>query len=224
VAQPRRRNQTAFCMTTVVNVSMPPDFVTFAATWQNDGITRLLNYVWEGYDELCRQKPTTLNPRDEVSVNVHLAVQIERKKPKSCPFAFVHTPPELATRLASSRPAPAPDFGFLPLDNLAVMLPLEAKVLKTERDLSEYLKALRTRFLQCRYAPYSTEGVMLGYLLTGETEAAFKNLKRKLRVKLSLHHVFFMRPHLISEHQRRHRRCKTSPTEFRCHHLMMAFA
>ena len=208
-------------MTTVVNQPTPLDFATVAATWQNDGITRLLGYVWDGYDELCRQKPSTLNPSDEVNINLHLAIQIQRKKPKNCPFDFVHTPPELATRRTSSRPAPAPDFGFHPRDEIRVMFPLEAKVLKTERDLSKYLKALRTSFLQCRYAPYSTEGVMLGYLLTGDTESAFKNLKRKLRTKLDIHRVFFMRPHRLSEHQRRHRRCKNSPAEFRCHHLMM---
>lgn len=208
-------------MTAATNPPTPPDFATFATTWQNDGTTRLLRYVWEGYDELCRQKPEALNPRDEVSVNLHLAILIERKKPKNCPFAFVHTPPELTTRLTSSRPAPAPDFGFLPLNNVRVMFPLEAKVLKSERDLSEYLKALRTRFLQCRYAPHSTEGAMLGFLLAGDTEMAFKNLKRKLRTKLNLHRDFFMRPHRVSEHRRKHRRCKNSPMQFCCHHLLM---
>lgn len=211
-------------MMAVTNPPAQPNFATFATTWQNDGITRLLRYVWEGYDELCRQKPAALNPRDEVSVNLLLAILIGRKIPKKCPFAFVHTPPELATRLKLSRPAPAPDFGFLPLNNPRVMFPLEAKVLKTERDLAEYLKALRTRFLQCRYAPYSNDGAMLGYLLAGDTEAAFKNLKGKLRAKLNLHNDFVMRPHRISEHRRRHSRCKNSPTQFFCHHLLMSLS
>lgn len=209
---------------TASNPPIPPDFTAFAATWQNDGITRLLGYVWAGYDELCRQKPAEMNPSDEVSVNLHLAIYIQRKKPKHCPFDFVSTPPELVTRLKSSRPAPTPDFGFFPLDNTRVMFPLEAKVLKHERHLSEYLKALRTRFLQCRYAPYSSEGVMVGYLLSGDAEIAFKNLKSKLRASLKQHPDFIFRAHRFSEHQRNHRRCKNAPTSFRCHHLLMALS
>jgi len=211
-------------MMAVTNSPTPPDFATFATTWQNDGITRLLRYVWEGYDELCRQKPEALNPLDEVSVNLHLAIQIEQKKPKNCPFAFVHTPPELATRLTSSRPAPAPDFGFLPLNNPRVMFPLEAKVLKTEWDLSKYLKALRTSFLQCRYAPYSTDGAMIGYLLSGDDEVTFRKLKSKLRTNLGVHPDFLLRPHRVSHHLRKHKRCKNSPATFCCHHLLMAFS
>lgn len=211
-------------MTTTPDAQPPLDFVAFAAAWRKDGVARLLGYVWAGYEALQSENPATLDPRDEVNVNSHLESWIHRKKPKNCPFAIQHTPPELTRRLTSSRPPPSPDFGFFPWSDRRVMFPLEAKVLHTDGGLSEYLKALRTRFLQCRYAPHSSEGVMIGYLLTGDTHAVFKKLKRKLRAKLSPHPAFLSKPHRVSDHQRKHRRCKNCPTEFRCHHLIMGMS
>jgi len=199
----------------------PQDFVAFAAAWRKDGITQLLRYVWAGYDSLRAENPITLDPSDEVNVNSHLAVHINREKPKTCPFDLQHTPPELSSRLVSSRPPPTPDIGFFPWTALGVMFPLEAKVLRTDGHLSEYLKALRTRFLQCRYAPYSSEGVMIGYLLAGTPDVVFKKLRGRLRTPVEPHPDFQARPHRISNHRRTHRRCRDCPTEFRCHHLAM---
>src|SRR5260370_5628633 len=92
----------------------PLDFVAFATAWRSDGILRLLGYIWAGYDALHAENPATLKPADEVSVNSHLESWIRRKMPKYCPFAIQHTPPELATRVTSSRQAPTPHFGFFP--------------------------------------------------------------------------------------------------------------
>jgi hypothetical protein len=200
---------------------MPSDFPAFATAWQRDGVTRLLNYVWTGYDALRLQNPSTLNPHDEINVNSHLESWIQRKKPKKCPFDIQHTPPEVATRLTKSRPPPSPDFGFFSWTDRRAMFPLEAKVLRTDTDVSAYLKALRSRFLRCRYAPYSSEGVMIGYLLAGDPAVTFKKLRERLRTQLLQHPDFISRPHRVSSHQRKHRLCKKSPVDFRCHHLVM---
>ncbi len=209
-------------MTATTDASHAPlDFVAFATAWRSDGVLRLLSYIWAGYDALHSENPATLKPSDEVSVNSHLESWIRRKMPKNCPFDIQHTPPELATRLTSSRPAPTPDFGFFPWSDRRAMFPLEAKVLKSEGDLGQYLKALRTRFLQCRYAPHSSEGVMIGYLLAGDTAVVFRKLSGKLRTKLDSHTDFATKPHRVSSHHRTHRRCKNSPANFRCHHLVL---
>ncbi len=199
------------------------DFTALATAWKRDGVARLLGYVWKGYEALRVENPVTLDPRDEVNVNSHLESWIQRKKPKNCPFDIQHTPPELATRLTTLRPSPSPDFGFFSWADRRVMFPLEAKMLITDGDLSAYLKALRTRFLQCRYAPYSSEGVMLAYLLAGDTPIAFKKLSAKLRTSLLPHPDFSTKAHRVSSHRRKHKRCKKSPKDFRCHHLIMAF-
>jgi len=201
--------------------NMPQDFVAFAAAWREDGITQLLGYVWAGYDSLRAENPVLPDPSDEVNINFLLVVHIDRKKPKNCPFDVQHTPPELSTRLGPSGPPPSPDIGFFPRTDLRLMFPLEAKVLKTDGHLSEYLKALRTRFLQCRYAPYSSEGAMIGYLLTGAPEVVFKKLRGRLRTPVEQHPDFPARSHRISNHRRSHRRCRHCPPEFRCHHLVM---
>jgi hypothetical protein len=206
------------------DASAPLDFAAFATGWRGDGISKLLGFVWAGYDALRRENPPTLNPRDEIGVNSHLESWIHRKMPKNCPFDIQHTPPELSRRRTSSRPPPAPDFGFFPRTDRRVMFPLEAKVLQTEGNLSEYLKALRTRFLQCRYAPHSSEGTMIGYLLSGDDEITFRKLKSKLRTNLEVHPDFLLRPHRVSHHLRKHKRCKNSPATFCCHHLLMAFS
>jgi hypothetical protein len=209
-------------MSNTPNVSvMPPDFLAFATAWQRDGVTRLLSYVWTGYDALRLESPSTLISNDEINVNSHLESWIQRKKPKRCPFDLQHTPPEVATRLTKSRPPPTPDFGFFSWTDRRAMFPLEAKVLQTDTDIFAYLKALRTRFLQCRYAPYSSEGVMIGYLLAGDPAVTFKRLRAKLRTPLLQHPDFASKPHRISSHQRKHHLCKKMPTDFRCHHLVM---
>ena len=172
---------------------------------------------------MMKDNPSTLNAGDEVNVNSHLEIWIRRKMPKKCPFDIQHTPPELLTRITSSRPPPTPDFGFFPWSDRRVMFPLEAKVLQTDRGISQYVKALRTRFLQCRYAPHSSEGVMMAYLLSGDSATLFKKLRSRLRIALFLnpHPDFSKKPHRISRHERKHRKCRNCPINFDCHHLVM---
>jgi hypothetical protein len=201
----------------------PSDFAMFASAWRTDGIRRLLGYVWAGYDALRAENPSTLNPMDELNLNSHLESWINRKKPQNCPFDIQHTPPELSTRLDSSRPAPAPDFGFFPWSDRRSMFPLEAKVLRTDGELSQYVKALRTRYLECRYAPFCSEGVMIAYLITGVPEQVFTKLGVRLKTPLAQYASFSARPHRVSEHVRKHKRCKPCPKNFSCHHLIFAF-
>jgi hypothetical protein len=198
-----------------------PEFVAVATAWRSDGIIKLLRYVWAGYCALRAENPPTLDTSDEVNINSHLESWIQRKKPKNCPFHIQHTPPEPATRRSPSRPPPTPDFGFFPWSDCRAMFPLEAKVLQTDGDLSKYLKALRLSFLQCRYAPHSSEGAMIGYLLAGDAQVVFEKLGSKLHAQLERHSAFPTQPHRCSEHERKHRRCRNCPLIFRCHHLIL---
>jgi len=209
-------------MTTVPDTpSAKLDFVAVATAWRSDGITKLLGYVWAGYYALRTENAPTLDTSDELSINSHLESWIQRKKPKNCPFHIQHTPPEPATRRTPSRPPPAPDFGFFPWEDRRAMFPLEAKVLQTDGDLSKYLKALRSSFLQCRYAPHSSEGVMIGYLFAGDPTVVFKKLRGQLRTQLKQLPAFPTEPHRCSEHERKARRCRNCPPKFRCHHLVL---
>ena len=101
------------------------------------------------------------------------------------------------------------------------MWPLEAKVLKTDGAVSEYIKEINDNFMTCRYAPFSSEGGMLGYLLSGNPDKAFTNIAKKLPCTLNDHPDFPNRDHKTSDHQRVIPPEKSYPAEFRCHHLLL---
>ena len=98
---------------------------------------------------------------------------------------------------------------------------MEAKILKTDQQVSEYVEDVKNEFLTCRYAPFSDEGAMLGYMLSGHPDAAFLKFSRALAVKLTGHLDFPDRDHRVSSHLRKVPKNKPYPTSFRIHHLMM---
>ncbi len=62
---------------------------------------------------------------------------------------------------------------------------------------------------------------MLGYLLKGIPETAFKNIAVAVPCVLSDHPDFSGHNHKISDHQRNLPVGKTYPVKFRCHHLLL---
>jgi hypothetical protein len=103
------------------------------------------------------------------------------------------------------------------------MWPLEAKVLETPSGVSDYVGDVRQQFLTCRYAPFCGEGAMMGYLLSGATDDAFKNIEQKVPCTLTTHPKFGTRAHRISRHDRTVPLGKSYPADFLCHHLMLEF-
>jgi hypothetical protein len=77
---------------------------------------------------------------------------------------------------------PEYDLAYVLRADERIMWPLEAKVLETDGDVGEYIKDLKNEFLTCRYAPFSSEGAMLAYLLSGKPEIVFGNLAQRFRV------------------------------------------
>lgn len=71
---------------------------------------------------------------------------------------------------------------------------------------------------------FSSEGAMLGYLLTGTTENVFRNLEAKIPCILAAHPEFPNRPCKMSDHPRPVDIGKPYPTHFRCHHLILEFS
>ncbi|EDX75381.1 hypothetical protein MC7420_1299 [Coleofasciculus chthonoplastes PCC 7420] len=74
--------------------------------------------------------------------------------------------------------------------------------------------------MTCRYAPFSSAGGMLGYLFSGQSSQAFKNIEDKVPCTLSHHSDFLNRDHKTSEHQRQVPVGKNYPSYFCCHHLI----
>jgi len=202
------------------------DFVSVAKEWQADATTILLGFVWQGYDSFrknvlsqidCSQAEDQL----ERSITQYLTPEVRDAMTGYEPFHMEQGVYEFETReLAPSQP-PLYDIAFVLRQNPRIMWPLEAKVLKTDGSVGEYVKEINNNFLTCRYAPFSSEAAMLGYLLAGNPTTAFRNIAEKAPCDMSDNVNFIERSHKISIHTRSVPQGKTYPVNFICHHLIM---
>lgn len=138
------------------------------------------------------------------------------------PFYIQHEPKERAEMKSSGQPAEY-DMAFVLRADERIMWPLEAKVLETSDRILSYVEAIEEKYIKCVYAPFSSEGAMLGYLLSGTPSAAFANIAAKISCVLVDHPSFPLRPHKLSEHVRIVPLGKSYPPSFRCHHLILGF-
>jgi hypothetical protein len=63
--------------------------------------------------------------------------------------------PEFETSYSDQAQPPSYDIAFILRVNERIILPLEAKVLPTERAIAKYIKEITGNYLTCRYAPFS---------------------------------------------------------------------
>ncbi len=137
------------------------------------------------------------------------------------PFSVEHGFYEHESRKAAPAQPPEYDVAFVLRANPRTMWPLEAKVLKTDGSVGEYVKEIKSNLLTCRYAPFSSEGGMLGYLLSGEPSIVFNNISKKGGWELTCHSRFSGRDHKTSEHESEVPEGKPYQIYFRCHHLIL---
>jgi hypothetical protein len=107
----------------------------------------------------------------------------------------------------------------LKLANL--LWPIEAKVLKADRKLTSYLRDLDEKFLKCKAAPFSHEGALIGYLISGNPAVVFDGIAAHVGQLLLSPHEFAGRNHRTSNHKREVAQGKPYPKDFLCHHLIM---
>ena len=197
-----------------------------ARTWSSDASTRMLGWVWQGYDslrEVLAGIDWSLATDDlERDITQLLEPRIRAHMPDPLPFYIQHEVCERETRKPRPAQPPKYDLAFVSYGNPRIMWPLEAKVLKTDRDVAKYVRDVREELLTCRYAPFSSEAGMIGYLLSGDPEAAFARIASALKVALEDGASSAGRPHKTSDHLREVPPEKRYPRNFRCHHLMMA--
>ena len=129
----------------------------------------------------------------------------------------------MSLRRESPAPAQPPqyDIAFVLRENGKVMWPLEAKVLRTDRAISRYVKDNREEFLTGRYAPYVNGGGMLGYLLRGSSVSALTHIEISLGCRLNRLNGFDPNVHRVSFHVRRLEKPEFLSGMFQCHHLIM---
>lgn len=205
--------------------SIPKNFIDLAGRWCANQSSILLGLVWQAYDLLLAELPAGINEKDlERSITESLEWRIRRVMSGDEPYEVQHLRHERETMMAPPAQPPQYDLAFFLRADEETMWPLEAKVLETDGAVSEYVNDVKNEFLSCRYAPFSSEAAMLGYLLSGTANNVFRNLETKVPCSLSAHPNFPNRPCRMSVHTRQVEAGKSYPAHFRCHHLILEFS
>ncbi|MEX2285792.1 MAG: hypothetical protein WD648_01805 [Planctomycetaceae bacterium] len=203
---------------------VPDDFAASIQSWREDAITVLMGYVWEGTKCFAQELRIDLTQdleNLERGLNQFIAQRIRDAMTDRPPFYFEHHPFEDQGRSKPSAAPKAPDLAFFLRANPRASLPIEAKVLNTDKAVAEYVKEITDNFLECRYAPFSSHGAMLGYLRSGNVDTALKSVATALTCTLVLLPALKKWSHHMSQHQRRSENCRGFPTDFTCHHLIV---
>jgi hypothetical protein len=196
------------------------EFGQLARKWRADASTLMLGWIWAGYDLLAAEVLSSVKwelAEDDLEREFTelLEIRIRQSMPPETFCYIQHESKERETR----KPPPAQpseyDLAFVLFANERIKWPVEAKILKTDQQVAQ------DEFLTCKYAPFSAEGAMLGYMLSGDPEKAFIKIGGSLRTKLDTHPDFPDRNHRISSHRRKVPKGKVYPNIFRCHHLML---
>jgi hypothetical protein len=203
-----------------------PAFQAIAQRWCEDQSRLLLELVWRGYDRLLAHDLNVVPISDidedkERSLNLLLNLRINELLSGDEPFRFVHEPPEQTKRKGGGARPPQPDMGLVLNNYPRAVWPLEAKVLSNDHNVGLYVAEINDNFITCRYATFSSEGAMLGYLLHGEPERAFAAIATSLAQPLIPHPHFPDRAQRVTHHQRGQVPHPNSPHEFTCHHLLL---
>ncbi|HEY3847439.1 MAG TPA: hypothetical protein VGL95_10030 [Acetobacteraceae bacterium] len=186
----------------------------------------MLEAVWDGYDEMSAELLARIDLRLadaqlEVELTKHLSRGVRRHWSSFAALEFEHSWTESATRAGAGATPPTYDMAFLIRANPRSAWPLEAKVLRRPGDVGEYVRDLRNEFLTCRYAPFSSGGAMVGYLIEGDPSDCLAAIQRRLRTPLESFELKPARPHRRSTHTRVPHPGLSSPLGFCCHHLIM---
>ncbi|MHC4212028.1 MAG: hypothetical protein ACYSWP_01520 [Planctomycetota bacterium] len=202
------------------------EFTSLLNEWNDSGSAILLKLVWKGYDIFCREVLADIDCSQsdedlERDITQHFEPRIHQAMTRYEPFYVQHCPYERETRKKSPAQPPEYDIAFVWRSNPRIMWPLEAKILRTDSALAEYVKEVKNNFLTCRYAPFSAEAGMIGYLLSGMPRKVFEKIARDLKCKLHDHPEFKEQNHKFSKHQRKVPRKKLYPRNFCCHHIIL---
>ena len=89
--------------------------------------------------------------------------------------------------------------------------------------VASYVSDVTEQFLTCRYAPFSTSGAMIGYLLKGDANDAFATIAQKLACELRPVTGQVDKKNRVSNHLRTVPAGKAYPAAFSCYHLILDY-
>ena len=207
-----------------------PEFRTISEAWPPDVVKQILSLVWDGFDRLkalpnyqqldftkdyaqLERSLTDLHMDEITSLWGQNASRFESFIPKHEPWEFE------GLKNRSARP-PSCDLGFVWLSNRRIRWSVEAKVLQSPKAIAEYITDIN-KFLDRRSAPFSTQGAIAGYLVSGEPDDFFTALATKLKCAVNPSRDFPARPHRCTDHNRNKTNLADGmPSNFICHHLL----
>ncbi len=195
--------------------------------WPRDAGTIILRRVWAAYDDLgpailSRVDWSAAEDEVERSLTAYHSLKIQERQSGDEPFILHPEMPEFESREPAPARSRAYDFGFVMRGgDYAMIWPIEAKVLKTDRKLTGYLRDLDDKYLKCKAAPFSHEGALIGYLLSGNPAVVFDGIRAHIGQLLMPHQAFSGRNHRTTTHKREVPKGKHYPRDFLCHHLVM---
>jgi hypothetical protein len=184
----------------------------------------MLRSVWLAFDQL-REESFQLDRDDqnvEDSITFFAYLRMQELVDGMAPYSLVHKPLEDEHRTSPFGPSPTPDLGFVYKANPRAVFPIEAKLLRTDSSVSAYVREIQENFLSGRYACFSSEAAMLGYLLSGVPATAFDRISAKMKCPLKNYAPLSDRDHRVSQHTRHTGAEKAEP--FRCHHMIVDFS
>ena len=211
---------------------LPPNSAALIKIWNSALVDTLLKLVWDAYDDLHEEVLSKLDWTEdfadlERSITQDFARLINRKKDGFLPVDVQHGSFEEESRStikANAQPRQN-DIAFVLTADPRIMWPLEAKVLKTDKDTNEnlrdYIDTLNSRLLTGVYAPFSTGAAMLGYLMSGDAETVISHIGVRLGSDMKAYQIFPNRCHKTSDHTRNIPAGKDYPISFCCHHLIL---
>ena len=203
--------------------SVDPAFVALARSWMQNAPVQFLGIIWLAYEEM-RASPPHVDARDlERSITQLLEPRVRGVMTGDEPFYIQHGPFERETMKPPPAQPPEYDLAFVFRADERIMWPMEAKVLERPKRVAAYARDVQNEFLTCRYAPFSSSGAMLGYLLTGKSEDVFTAIAGKLGCTLEPVTGHSAKPNRLSHHKRNVPAGKPYPVEFDCYHMILEY-
>jgi len=194
-----------------------------AVAWAEMIVEAALTLVWGGFERLVANdlRGIDVAERDPEQlerelVQLHFFHIQDIWKETFVPFGVGTEVHEFATRSGGNATPTSNDLAFVHNSRRRWKLPVEAKVLWTDRAIAEYLKDIEEKFLPGIAAPFVGEGGQIGYLLSGEEARVFEALRARLNQPLRPVPCFSSRAHRTSTHDR-----ATAPP-LRVHHMVMS--
>jgi hypothetical protein len=208
-----------------IRSAIPADqnFVILAQVWMQNPTEALLGFIWSAYARMRADKPQ-IDPRDlERSITQLLEPRVQSSMTGFEPFYIQHGSFERETMLPPPAQPPEYDLAFILRANERIMWPIEAKVLETPNAVASYVSDVTEQFLTCRYAPFSSSGAMLGYLLKGSADDAFVTIAQKPSCALDPVPEHAETKSRVSNHSRKVPAGKAYPAAFSCYHLILDY-